>query len=365
MKDEIEISNAFVKGTDDLILNIRSDSSLGYVNPALLHTLDYTINEVPNIKLKDIVYPGYLLKTEEVISQVLKGHKIKYFTTTFISKEGIPILVEGQLFPYYNEEKVASAVGVFQNTTDQNRIIEQARVENLLDLLTHDLTGINQEILSTIEVAIYSQDLPDALRNLLRESLNEIERGSNLISNVKKLWQIARKAPRMSSCDLGETFFAAKKAVESAYPQKEMHLTTNLKTGQYYVTADEYLFEIIKNLLENIMKFDTRDKVQVEVEAETVSHTPFLKMQVKDYGPGIFSEGKSTIFNQLSQKQAGPRGLGLGLTLAKHVLENYGGYIRVEDRIEGQSDKGSNFILLLHLSKAKKTELTKKGDSLL
>jgi PAS domain S-box-containing protein len=368
MKDEIEISTAFVKATDDLIQNVKADGSIGYVNPAWLYTLGYNIDEVSNIKLQDIIYPGFLLKTEEAILRVLKGHRIKNFVTTLVSKNEIPVQVEGQLFPYYNEKKVVSVVGVFQNTTDQNRIVdellhEQDRVENLLDLLTHDLTGINQEILSTIEIALFSPNLPQALEHLLRESLHEVERGSNLISNVKKLWQIARKIPRLFSCDLGETLFAAKKAVASAYPQKEMELTTNIETRQYYVTADEYLFEIIKNLLQNIMKFDIRDKVQVEVEVETVSHTPFLKMQIKDHGPGIFSEGKLAIFDQLSQKQAGPRGLGLGLTLAKHVLENYGGYIRVEDRVEGEPDQGANFILLLHLSKIKSNEAAKKGGS--
>ena len=70
-----------------------------------------------------------------------------------------------------------------------------------------------------------------------------------------------------------------------------------------------------------------------------------------------------SINDQLSQKPTSPRGLGLGLTLAKHVLENYGGYIRVEDRVEGQPEKGANFILLLRLSKIKKIKSTKKGVS--
>lgn len=368
MKDEAEIIRALVKGTDDLIHSIESNGSIQYANSAWLDTLGYTNDELSDLKLKDFVFPGYLLTTEDAISRTLKGHKNRHFVTTFITKNGIPVQVEGHLFPYYDEKKVVSAVGVFQNTTEQGRVMdelrhEQSRAELLLDLMTHDLTGINQEVLSTIEVLLFSPELPEALENLLRESMHEVERGSNLISNVKKLWQIARKAPRLLRSDLGETLFAAKQAVESAYSHKEMQLTTNLETGQYYVTADEYLFDIIKNLLQNVMKFDSKNKVKVEVEVEAVPHTPFLKMQVKDFGPGIFAETKSAIFDQLSQKPPSPRGLGLGLTLAKHVLENYGGYIRVEDRVEGQPDKGANFILLLRLSKIQKIRSTKEGGS--
>ena len=367
MKDEIETVRAYVKGTDNLILKTKYDGSLEYVNSVWCDTLGYTIDDIPTMQMKDFVFPGYLHKTEEAISRVVRGHKIKHFITTFITKYGFPVQVEGQFLPYINEKNEASVVGVFQNTTDQVRVMdelrhEQARAELLLDLLTHDLTGINQEILSTIEVALFSPELPKALENLLRESIQEVERGSSLISNVKKLWQIARRAPRLVLCDLGETLFAAKEAVESAFPHKEMQLSTNLETGEYYVTADEYLLEIIKNLLQNAMKFDTSDRVQVEVKVDPMPHTPFIKMQVIDRGSGILAENKSSIFSQLSQKPASPRGLGLGLTLAKHVLENYGGYIRVEDRVEGQPNKGANFILLLRLSKLTKTG-SKKGSS--
>jgi PAS domain S-box-containing protein len=368
MKDEIEIIRALVKDTDDLIQSIKSDGSLEYVNSAWLHTLQYTLDETTDMKLEDFIFPGYLHRTEDTISQVLRGHKIINFVTTFISKKGIPVQAEGKLFPHYNDKHEVSAVGVFENITNQTRVMDelrhdQARSELLLDLLTHDLTGIIQEILSTIEVALFSPDLPTSLENLLRESMHEVERGSNLISNVKKLWQIARRAPQMVRCDIGETLFAAKEAVESAYPHKELHLTTSLEIGQYYVTADEYLIEILKSLLDNAMKYDIRDRVQIEVEVAPVTHTPFLKMQIKDYGPGIFAESKSTIFDQLSQQPAKPRGLGLGLTLAKHVLDNYGGYIRIEDRVEGQPEEGANFILLLRLSKIKPIVSNKGGSN--
>ncbi len=354
MKDK-KILHSFVDGTSDLIQSIKKDGTVEYANPTWLNTLQYKEEELANVKLRDFIFPGYLRRTEEAMSRVLRGAYISDYVSTFVSKEGNPIQVEGRLFPIYKGKKIVAAAGIFRNINEQNRILdelrhEQARVEFLLDLMTHDLTNINQEIISTIEVALYSPDLPTSLENLLRDSMNEVERGSNLISNVKKLLKISKRSPQMFLCDLGESLLAAKEIVDIAFPDKVMILKTNLEPGQYFVTADEYLIEVFKSLLHNTMKFDKRIRVQVEVEIETMPHTPFLKIQVKDHGPGIVDKEKSSIFDQLSHRRDSARGLGLGLTLAKHVLENYGGYIRVEDRIEGQPEKGANFILLLRLS---------------
>jgi PAS domain S-box-containing protein len=365
MKDE-SLLRSFVEGTNDLIQSFKPDGSLEYVNTAWLETLQYSQDQISDVKLKDFVFPGYVRRMEEALSKVFRGESISDFVSTFVSKDGTPVQVEGRLFPRYQDKEVISAAGILTNINEQNRVLEelrheQTRVEFLLDLMTHDLTNINQEILSALEVALFTPELPDILESLLQEGVNEVERGSNLISNVKKLWRIARRPPRMFRCDLGESLFAAKEIVEQSFPHKEMQLTTDFEPGVYYVTADEYLIEVFKSLLHNAMKFDTRDCVQIDVVSEIIPHTPFLKMQIQDYGPGIVDEEKSIIFDQLAHRRDSPRGLGLGLTLTKHVLENYGGYIRIEDRFEGEPEKGANFILLLRLSQKKTRSSTKQG----
>jgi len=354
-----DLIHSLIEGTTDLIQSITKDGTIEYANSTWLKTLQYNEEDLPNIKLKDFIFPGYLRRAEEAMSRILKGEEISDFASTFVSKNGNPVQVDGRLFPIYKGKQIVAAAGIFRNINEQNRILdelrhEQERVEFLLDLMTHDLTNINQEIISTFEVALHSPELPDNLKNLIQESVVEVDRGSNLISNVKKLLRIAKRAPKMFLCDLGESLLAAKEIVERAFPHKVMALESNLEPGQYFVTADEYLIEVFKSLLHNSMKFDKRDRVQIEIDVEIMPHTPFIKIQVKDYGPGIVDMEKGLIFDQLMNRKESARGLGLGLTLTKHVLENYGGYIRVEDRVEGQSEKGSNFILLLRLSAGSK-----------
>ena len=359
VKDEV-LLRAFLDNARELIQSIRPDGSLEYVNPTWLRTLEYTEDDTDIIKLKDFVFPGYVRKTEEALSKVMNGQSYHDFTTTLQTKTGTPVKVEGIFFPQYKDKHIVAAGAIFRDINKQTDvrdtlIHERSRVETILDLITYDLTNFNKDILTILTDALSTNELPQSLENLFRDTVNEVEHSSNYLSNIKEFWRIARRAPHLLSCDLGETFHAAKEFVEKTYPHRKLALTTSLESGQYYVTADEFLFEVFKSLLHYHMRTDTRTTVQLDVEVESLSQTSFLKLQLKDHGPGMSDEEKSEIFNHLQQKHHSSHGLGLDLTLVWHILENYGGFIRVEDRIESEPKKGSNFILLLRRSQIRKS----------
>jgi two-component system phosphate regulon sensor histidine kinase PhoR len=56
---------------------------------------------------------------------------------------------------------------------------------------------------------------------------------------------------------------------------------------------------------------------------------------------------KDKIFQRVYGKSKTVGGMGLGLSLVKKILNLYDGDIRVEDKIKGEHQKGSNFIILL------------------
>jgi K+-sensing histidine kinase KdpD len=116
---------------------------------------------------------------------------------------------------------------------------------------------------------------------------------------------------------------------------------------KYMILADEYFEDVFYSLLHNAMKFDESSKVDVEVEVTEIKHTPFLRIEIKDHGPGIPDEQKEFIFDKLTHRRESIMGLGLGLSLVKMALETYGAFIRVEDRVEGKHRQGANFVILV------------------
>ncbi|MFQ5832074.1 MAG: PAS domain S-box protein [Candidatus Thorarchaeota archaeon] len=363
--EKMQLLLSLIEGTNDLIHSVEPDGKFEFVNRAWIETLGYSDKDVGGLRLKDILFPGHLGTHQKLVSRVLKGESETGVEVVFVTKDGRTVNVEGNLFPRKEGGKIISATGFFRDITSrvqtEKRLEEsKARTEFFVDLMVHDLMNINQEILSTFEILLLSKDLPSQLGGLIRESLAELERASSLVGNVRKITQLHAKVPEATEWDLKEVISSAAKSADETFPDKKLHLQTDLAPGQYMVIADEFLEDVFLSLLHNSMKFDKSQDVQIEIDVEPIKHTPFLRIEIKDYGPGIPDEEKEMVFDKLSHRRESIMGLGLGLTLVKTVLDNYGAFIRVEDRVEGDHTKGANFVILMR--HAGVNRLGREGD---
>ncbi len=355
---------SLIEGTSDLIHSLDSDGNFEFVNTAWLEALEYDENEIHTLGLKDILSPDNVEKHQQLVSSVFNGESYTGVEVPLVTKSGNIVQTKANLFPRREGNKILAATGFFRDVTEEMIVQEKleesrSRSEWLIDLMIHDLTNINQEMLTTFEIILDSPLSPNQLTSLSREALLEIERASNLITNVRKITHLDFNVPETTKWDLAETIGAAIKTLEKNFSDKKLILDTDIKSGQYFLIANEYFKDVFYCLLHNSMKFDKRNEVIVEVRADPAKRIPFLRIQVKDYGPGIPEKDKETVFDILSHRKENIRGLGLGLTLVKKIVESYGGYIRVEDRVEGDHTKGANFIIIM---KYETSESKSKND---
>ena len=70
-------------------------------------------------------------------------------------------------------------------------------------------------------------------------------------------------------------------------------------------------------------------------------------MEFKDNGIGISDYRKNNIFERGSRKRYKSKGMGLGLSLVRKIIDTYNGDIWVEDRVKGDYKQGSNFVVLI------------------
>jgi PAS domain S-box-containing protein len=141
-------------------------------------------------------------------------------------------------------------------------------------------------------------------------------------------------------------------AVDSARPSaevKSIRLTAILSSNQDIVSADSArLQQVVWNLLTNAIKFTPKGG-QVQVLLQRInSH---LELSVSDTGIGIPANYLPHVFDRFSQKDSSTTrafgGLGLGLAIAKQLVELHGGSIRAASLGEG---RGATFSIQLPLS---------------
>ncbi|MFX0064332.1 MAG: sensor histidine kinase [Candidatus Hermodarchaeota archaeon] len=223
----------------------------------------------------------------------------------------------------------------------------QHQAEFFIDLVTHDLGNLNQGIISGLELLSYElETLKDSedLQQTMDIILNQMNSSVALVNNVRKFSQVDTELKEKGPLGRTELFYVLNRAIELVKPifNKDIQFKTNIEKEKFWVLANEFLIDVFYNIIHNAIKYNNKEKVSVEVIA-SVKDTKFIEVQFKDDGPGI--ENKETIFKRIEIGRMS--GSGMGLTLVKHIIESYGGQIRVTDNVLGDPSKGSNFIMLL------------------
>jgi len=141
--------------------------------------------------------------------------------------------------------------------------------------------------------------------------------------------------------------------VEALRPQakeKSIELSLLLDEDEFFVTGDDArLHQIIWNLASNAVKF-TPEGGTVEIRAARRDRT-FFEMTVSDSGIGIDADFLPFIFDKFRQADASTTrkhgGLGLGLSIVRHLAQLHGGQVSAESEGTG---KGAVFTLTLPLA---------------
>lgn len=226
---------------------------------------------------------------------------------------------------------------------------EAARArEQMMAVVSHDL----RNPLATIQMAVsflLEELVPnDAAHERERKQLLAVHRSAD---RMYRLIQDLLNVAAIEAGQLAVTRTAlrvdviATDALELLRPlaaAKRITLETELSPALPPVAADrERVLQVFSNLGGNAIKF-TPDSGRIEIRATARDTT--VEFSVRDSGPGIASEDLPHIFDRFWQaKKASRAGVGLGLAIAKGIVESHGGGIRVES----EPGRGSCFTFTL------------------
>ncbi len=350
---EIKISeekfrNLFEESLDAVYIT-DYDGTINDMNPAGCRMLGYSRDElIGENAANTYVNEEDRIRLQEEIED--KG-SVKNFEVALKKKDGSRILCVINATSIEDRDgNITGYQGIIHDLT--NRIIieqryreEFQRAEFYNDLMSHDVRNYNQGIMSNLELLNMSEDLPEDVKRFSKNALNQVIGSSRLITNLQTLSDLKHSKASLNNMDVIPFIEEALDYTKTSFPDKNIIVDFPDDGRSVIVKGNSMLLEVLNNILSNTVKFDRSQEVHIEIKI--TEDDEFYKFEFKDQGPGIKDNMKTRVFDRNIRTDEEIWGTGLGLTLVKQIVESHDGHIWVEDRIEGERTKGSNFIITL------------------
>jgi signal transduction histidine kinase len=223
-------------------------------------------------------------------------------------------------------------------------------------LFTHDISNILQvtgNALEYCEIILEKNGDVDKVLEHFQLIKNQIGRGKKLIKNIMNLSEMEQTDMHIEPVNVNRNLNEAVDFLSINFPHKTIKTEIKDNGKEYYVQANELLLDVFENILINAVRYNESDEVEVVIEISEVreQEKEYIKIEFKDNGIGIQDSLKDQIFDKPFKNFTEKKGLGLGLSLVAKLLELCEGRIWVEDKIPGEYQSGSNFVILLPNSK--------------
>jgi signal transduction histidine kinase len=238
-----------------------------------------------------------------------------------------------------------------QNSSMYDKLEEDRRkIQLLIDLIGHDVNNYAQGVSGFIELAMQRPDIPQPARKSLAKAHDQVMNLNKLVRNVNIYARVEFAGHKnIHPLDVTKTVEEAFSAVQVSSPNRNVRMVLRDNGEKKLSLMNDLARDVFLNLFSNAVKYDPHEQVVIEVDINdrTVDRIPYWCVSVTDNGPGIEDGLKEKIFDRFVQGPSTSIGTGLGLHIAKTLVEIYNGRIWVEDRVKGDRSKGCVFRVLL------------------
>jgi PAS domain S-box-containing protein len=226
---------------------------------------------------------------------------------------------------------------------------ERARAELYLEVMTHDLNNVNQNILFALGYIEGVFDLPENLQKTIRDANWNVRRAARMIANMKTIITLRDSPPSKEPMDPHTEYEKALTAVRDDLHWKKIKINSDLKPKEYQVIGHRFIERVFFNIIHNAAVYDSDDEITIDIEVEYMEKKRRIRLSFEDNGPGMSDKLKKHIFRRTGDPTEQVVGRGLGLTLTDVIVSDLGGRIWAEDKVKGDPSKGTRIKLELPL----------------
>lgn len=216
-----------------------------------------------------------------------------------------------------------------------DRVGESFRLQRLFVAnVSHELKNPLTQISSQLEVSLLNQRDPESYRRTIRSVLEDVGKLTTLTHELLQLSKISQDAPANLLTDtvrIDELVWDIRDQVTALHPQYRVSIELGAlpdDSDQLTIRGNKTLLETaLKNLTENACKFSDNGKALLRLQVSQAA----LRIQIENAGQPIPAGDLPYIFEPFyrSRQATEAGGYGVGLSLAKRIVNLHGGQIGV------------------------------------
>ncbi len=347
---------AVVESSTDAVVSKTLESIITTWNQGAERLFGYKAEEVIGQPITLLIPPEQLAEEPAILERIQHGESVPPYQTVRRRKDGTLVDVSLAISPIRDSHgRIIGAAKIARDITAQ-KTAEAAlretdrRKDEFLATLAHELRNPLAPIRQATLIA-QSPNASDAQKRWSHEVINrQVQNMALLLDDLLDISRITRGtlALRTQPTDLATIVDAAVETARPLIDIKRHALSVQLPTDRVEFDADPMrLAQVLSNLLTNAAKYTDPDG-RIGLTASCADGT--ITISVTDTGIGIPPEAMGSLFGMFSQvrssKDRSEGGLGIGLALAKGVIELHGGTIEAHS---AGTERGSEFIIRLPL----------------
>lgn len=363
-KARIEAEQRFRTLADSLpqlIWTAGADGKFNYFNRRWLDFTKTTLEQNLGQGWLELVHPEDRDKVVEKWKTAIRDENFFEVEYRLRSSNGTYYWHLARSTPFKNKsgktvEWFGSSTNIEDQKRNQEKLSQAIRMrEDVLGVVSHDLRNPLGAILLNIQLLLNKDLLGDQFKELryrvelIQKAAERMERLIRDLLDVAKIEAGKLKIENRKE-DAKTLVLEAVEMLRPIAAQRNIELVAALPSQDFLVDCDrERVLQVFSNLIGNAIKFSPpNSRITIEIKEED----RFGKFMVRDQGLGINSEQLGHVFERFWQARTPPnipssqsyaKGAGLGLSIAKGIVEAHGGRIWAESA----ENKGSTFSFTL------------------
>ena len=227
----------------------------------------------------------------------------------------------------------------------ENLAKDRETLSNHLADISHQIRTPLMAISSMVDAIIANEDkLDENIRKFIYEISRQLDQINWLVDNLIKMAQLDTKTVDFNKEDTNIRNLIEKieKNMSIFLELKNQKLAININENIHALIDSKWMTEAIENIIKNCIEHSAENS---KIQISAIQNPLFVQIEIKDNGSGISEEDLPRIFDKFYKgKGASNNSFGIGLSLAKSIIESQNGEIEVESEVS----KGSTFRIKLY-----------------